>query len=367
VTDITQDYATSVTKPTDPTRTGYTFAGWYSDEALDTSYTFSTMPATDTRLYAKWTVNRYTIYFEEYLGSIITDLTQDFGTAVTKPADPTRTNYTFVGWFSDVTKTSPYTFPATMPATDTTIFAKWRLADTTPPTLTVYKKGTTTPVANNSIIHGDITILIPADAVNYSAKRNGAAYAWPVGGNFTEPGTYVITTSDAVGNIGTFTFTIAKPIITAVKASTTTAVLNNGYSNKSVTVTITGYQTRSIRKDGVSIVWNSPSNTFWSDGVYIVTAVDSLGGTSTFKFTIHTILPAVTIKTTGGVVVGNGGTTYSNVTITASCPLMATKTVTVNGIKVTWPATNLFTAKGAYVVTATDLAGNVKIVKFTRK
>jgi uncharacterized repeat protein (TIGR02543 family) len=324
------------------------------------------MPSADATVYAKWTVNQYTISFEENGGSAVTDITQDYATSVTKPTDPTRALYSFAGWYSNVGLTTSYTF-STMPAADGTVYAKWTLADITPPTLTVYKKGTTTPIPNNSTIHGDVTILIPADAVKFSATRNGAAFAWPVGGNFTEPGIYVVTSSDAGGNIGTFTFTIVKPIITAKKNLTTTVVPYNGYSNKAVTVTVTGYKTRSIKKDGLTIAWNSPSNTFWADGDYVVTAVDSLGGSSTFKFQIHTLLPAVTVKTTGGVSVANGGTTTSNVYIRAVCPIIATRTVTVNGVRVTWPTTNLFTAKGAYVITATDLAGNVKIVRFTRK
>lgn len=43
-----------ITKPTDPTKTGYTFEGWYSDEALTTAWDFDTIPEGNTTLYAKW-------------------------------------------------------------------------------------------------------------------------------------------------------------------------------------------------------------------------------------------------------------------------------------------------------------------------
>ena len=56
VTSITQAYGTAVSAPTAPTRDGYTFGGWYTDNGTFlNAYTFSTMPAVNTTLYAKWT------------------------------------------------------------------------------------------------------------------------------------------------------------------------------------------------------------------------------------------------------------------------------------------------------------------------
>ena len=54
---ITQDYATTLTEPTESTRKGYTFAGWYSDAGLTQLYIFTTMTAEDITLYAKWIQN----------------------------------------------------------------------------------------------------------------------------------------------------------------------------------------------------------------------------------------------------------------------------------------------------------------------
>jgi uncharacterized repeat protein (TIGR02543 family) len=62
VNSITLDYNTSVTKPTDPTFTGYTFAGWFTDpQTLQNSYTFTTMPPSSVTLYAKWNPVNYSI------------------------------------------------------------------------------------------------------------------------------------------------------------------------------------------------------------------------------------------------------------------------------------------------------------------
>jgi uncharacterized repeat protein (TIGR02543 family) len=65
VPSITQDYATT-TELTSSTKEGYTFAGWYIDEGLTTPYTFTTMPAYDLTLYAKWIINQYTIKYYTY-------------------------------------------------------------------------------------------------------------------------------------------------------------------------------------------------------------------------------------------------------------------------------------------------------------
>ena len=107
---ITQDYGTAVTAPANPTKTGYTFAGW--DKAIP-----ATMPADDVTLTAQWTVNRYTITFDTDGGSAIDAITQDYGTAVTAPANPTKGGYTFAGWDQEI--------PDTVPAEDMTVTAKW--------------------------------------------------------------------------------------------------------------------------------------------------------------------------------------------------------------------------------------------------
>ena len=111
VAAITQDYETAVKAPAAPTKTGYTFAGW--EPALPAK-----MPLDGLTVKAKWTVNQYTITFDTDGGSAVAAITQDYGTAVTAPEDPTKTGYTFAGWDK--------TIPATMPANDVDIKAKWK-------------------------------------------------------------------------------------------------------------------------------------------------------------------------------------------------------------------------------------------------
>ena len=113
---ITQDYGTPITAPT-LTREGYTFKGW--DKEIP-----KTMPAENMTVKAQWKINQYTITFDTNGGSEIAPITQDYGTEITAPDNPTRKGYTFRGWDKEI--------PETMPAENITITARWR--DTEKPT-----------------------------------------------------------------------------------------------------------------------------------------------------------------------------------------------------------------------------------------
>ena len=111
IAPITQDYGTQIAAPANPTRKGYTFKGW--DKEIP-----ETMPAENITVKAQWEINQYTITFDTNGGSEITPITQDYGTAITAPADPTREGYTFIGWDKEI--------PTTMPAENITLKARWK-------------------------------------------------------------------------------------------------------------------------------------------------------------------------------------------------------------------------------------------------
>ena len=117
IAPITQDYGTEITAPANPTRKGYTFKGW--DKEIP-----KTMPAENITVKAQWKINQYTITFDTNGGSDIAPITQDYGTEITAPDNPTRKGYTFKGWDKEI--------PETMPAENITITARWK--DTEKPT-----------------------------------------------------------------------------------------------------------------------------------------------------------------------------------------------------------------------------------------
>ena len=108
---ITQDYGTPITAPT-LTREGYTFKGW--DKEIP-----KTMPAENITVKAQWEINQYTITFDTNGGSEIAPITQDYGTEITAPDNPTRKGYTFKGWDKEI--------PETMPAENITVKAQWEI------------------------------------------------------------------------------------------------------------------------------------------------------------------------------------------------------------------------------------------------
>ena len=111
IAPITQDYGTQIAAPANPTRKGYTFKGW--DKEIP-----ETMPAENITVKAQWEINQYTIAFDTAGGSEIAPITQDYGTPITAPADPTREGYTFTGWDTEI--------PTTMPAENITLKARWK-------------------------------------------------------------------------------------------------------------------------------------------------------------------------------------------------------------------------------------------------
>lgn len=112
-------YGVGATLPTDVTRTGYTFKGWYDNEGL-TGDPVTAIGDTETgnkEYWAKWEINQYTVTVKPENGEADITITQDYGTPITAPT-LTREGYQFNGWDK--------AFPTTMPAEDLTITAQWR-------------------------------------------------------------------------------------------------------------------------------------------------------------------------------------------------------------------------------------------------
>mgnify|MGYP004523232867 CR=1 FL=1 len=161
------------------TRIGYTFDGWYTSQTGGEKVTASTKVqiTADQTLYAHWTGNSYTITFVYGNGSPDSTITQNYGTAITRPENPTRTGYTFTGWNKDI--------PDTMPAENLTITALWQISsyivtfDPNGGTLT----GSKTMTVTYGDRYGDMPKVMPPNETlalrGWNTKQDGSGdYVW---------------------------------------------------------------------------------------------------------------------------------------------------------------------------------------------
>ncbi|WP_339196147.1 InlB B-repeat-containing protein [Paenibacillus sp. FSL P4-0176] len=120
----TVGFGATISTPTEPTKDGYVFGGWYSDNTLTNAYDFATAVTADLTLYAKWLIP-YTISFESNEGSVVDAQTVNEGVKAMAPAPPTKDGYVFSGWYSDSELMNAYNFTTMMVTGDLTLYAKW--------------------------------------------------------------------------------------------------------------------------------------------------------------------------------------------------------------------------------------------------
>ncbi|WP_431807806.1 InlB B-repeat-containing protein [Lysinibacillus sphaericus] len=141
VGDLTISYDEKINAPTTPSKTGYTFAGWYKDATLTSEWDFAAESVTeDTTLYGKWDANSYTMTFHTNGGTAVAPTSATYGEKATAPTAPTKTGYTFAGWYKDATLTSEWDFAAETVTEDTTLYGKW---DANSYTMTFHTNGGT--------------------------------------------------------------------------------------------------------------------------------------------------------------------------------------------------------------------------------
>ncbi len=131
-TDVASQTVTSgnkATRPANPSKTGCTFAGWYTNNTFTTAFDFDTAITANIVLYAKWDIAEgyYKVTFNANGGNLSTNYTWlaiQSGTTLTAPADPTKENAIFGGWYTEAACTNAFAFPHTITQA-VTLYAKW--------------------------------------------------------------------------------------------------------------------------------------------------------------------------------------------------------------------------------------------------
>ena len=169
------DNGAKLTAPAAPTKEGYRFGGWYYDNSgSKAKWNFDTDTVTRAMtLTAKW-VRTYTVTFETSGGRAVDPVTVDAGSTVTKPADPTKSGYTFGGWYKDSTLQTPWDFANGTVTADTTLYAKWTANPPAPsyddsdPTYAVSapaaENGSVTVSPKNASAGSTVTITVKPDS-----------------------------------------------------------------------------------------------------------------------------------------------------------------------------------------------------------
>ena len=122
---VTVVYNTAMDVPETPKLEGHAFLGWYADSGFSESFDFTQKLTKNTKIYVKWEINKYTVFFESNGGTAIDNQTVLFGNKATKPETIVKPNYEFAGWYKDADCLSLFDFNLDTIKGDTTLYAKW--------------------------------------------------------------------------------------------------------------------------------------------------------------------------------------------------------------------------------------------------
>jgi uncharacterized repeat protein (TIGR02543 family) len=310
VSSQTVDHGGKATEPTAPTKTGYTFGGWYKELECTNAWDFNTDTViADVTLYAQWTINTYTVDFNSQGGSPVSSQTVDHGGKATEPTAPTKTGYLFDGWYEESGCINAWDFDTDTVTSDVTLYAKWTIdryvsksgnnadiGSADYPWLTIQHALDSAPGGGTVHVADGIyteNISFPSDKVIVLKSENGASSTEINGGNISSvviisscpDGTtldgFTITGGDGLCGGGIYIHTCS-PTIQNNTISENTALYDSG---------------------GISIIGGSP--TIQYNTISENSASGSGGG-----IYIHTCSPTIEYNTISGNTAASGGGIY---------------------------------------------------------
>jgi uncharacterized repeat protein (TIGR02543 family) len=256
---------TATTKPSDPSKTGYTFSGWYSNSELTNQFDFNSKIVSNITLYAKWTALTYTIDYSANgaeAGSVPQSSIKTYGVDTNIAYNSgalAKSGYSFVGWNSSTDGTGTdygvgevYSVNSSM-----TLYAKWQ---------SVFQNSTPPTIDTKEVVGKEISTLIPAELEPYDQL----GYSVDIDGDYAIVG--AIYDDDA-----------------GVNAGAVYVYKNDGSGNYTKKAKLTpgfgdndnfGY---SIAINGNYIVVGAPNETYWSSPISDYPRTFSKGSVYVFK------------------------------------------------------------------------------------
>ena len=273
-------YNTYAADPGPSSRTGYTFGGWYHEAGCSTPWDFGNDPIVgNTTIFAKWTLNTYTVFFDSQGGSAVAPEIVNYGALVPMPTPPTRPGETFGGWYREITCTTLWNFGSDTVAGDMTLYASW-----TPNTYTVTfdaQGGDPPSFASKTVTYGSAYGALATDT-----RAGYVFYGWWTGAGGT--GTKITAASiAATASDHTLYAYWPVPFITAWKTDNTGTVVSGSNQVKLPLASTGTYDFIVDWGDGTTdtiIAYNQPevTHTYASAGTYTITLTGRIDG---FGFT----------------------------------------------------------------------------------
>ncbi|WP_281888705.1 InlB B-repeat-containing protein [Paenibacillus sp. YYML68] len=292
------------TMPTVPVKAGYSFDGWYTDSSLTTPHQFSTTAILGvSTLYAKWTLNSYTVSFDSQGGSAVASQTVTHGGYATMPTPPVKAGYSFDGWYTDSSLTTPHQFSTTAILGVSTLYAKWTLNSYT---VSFDSQGGST-VASQTVTHGGYATM-PTAPVKAGYSFDG----WYTDSSLTTPHQFSTTAILGVSTLyakwalNSYTVSFDSQGGSAVASQT---VSHGGYATMPTAPERTGYSFDGWYTDSslttphqfstTAILGVSTLYAKWALNSYAV-SFDSQGGSAVASQTVshggYATMPAAPVK-----------------------------------------------------------------------
>lgn len=234
-----------------PTREGYAFVGWYTDDTTFTNkFEAVRMPSENVTLYAKWTPKQYTVTFHVNGGNELSTeqktKTVTYGNVYDVLPAPTRSGHGFAGWYTAAEGGEPVNTDTIVNITENqTLYAHWNLLKTIP--TNVFDFGTKeTPTYVKGITHEAAYTFTPEEDASYQKEEFKFQYKKQGESNYVEglpdqAGTYDVLVQREADNTYTkfdYTYTAVLTINKATRtlSSDMVSVSRQGYSFAEVTV-----------------------------------------------------------------------------------------------------------------------------------